>query len=626
MIALYHIYKKLIVAVLTIFLSSQFALAKDTLVISNKLNDKELINVTPYLYWVNGEDTILFSESTGLINQVHNFVFYVKNTSNDYQSYVIGFGKRYQHVYNIKLKSSLNGSITIIKGFQNSTPIELQPFETKTVSFTVRELNRDDPQKLSVHLVSPTYIESSNAKMYVRQSFFLGLFAFVCLFNLILYFVTGWDTYVKYTLFIFASLLYFLYFFGLLQEAFPWVKSISYNLVRIWYSLIFISYFYFVNDFGDYKHQVPRAYKLLNLGIRFKLIESIFNTILHYSGSQFIYSEFYKYSILVFEIILMGLIVYYILQNKNLRGKIVILAASIMIVGGIVDQVFSTKDYSYFMEIAVVVELLTFSVGLGYITKLFFQEKRESQQLYIEQLKENKLYQTQLTKQLEAKVKQRTHELETEKNNVVLKNKENELLLGEIHHRVKNNLQTINSLLGIQQRRLTDPQAIEAIEDSKNRILAMGLIHSHLYQSDSFAQIDFSTYVKELINTLVKATAINKIEVILSIPAIKINLDNAIFLGLIINEFAINSIKHAFKKVNIPIIEVSIFEDQDSTIIRFKDNGISKGLNLEKSNAFGWKMIRTMCEQLNATPIVNQENGVAIDICVSKEIIIIGGI
>ena len=608
--------------------ANQWVLGKEVLLISGELTDKEPINITPYLYLVNGSDTVLFSKSSGFVNQKYRLLFYVKNKSDKPLSYIIRFGKRYQNAFDISTVSLLNNTVVNIEGFHNTVAQVLLPSETKVLFFSVKELNRDDPQRLSVSLVSQKFVIESNSNLYVRQSFFLGLFAFICLFNLIMYFVTGWEMYFKYALFIFFSLLYFLYYFGFVQEVFPWIKSISYNLVRIWYSLIFISYFYFVNDFGDYKKQVPKAYRLLNLGIIFKLIESVLNTLLHYTGSQIIYSDFYKYIILALQMVLMAFIVFYILKSNNLRGRIVILAASIMIVGGIVDQVLISKNYHnfYFMEITVVVELLTLSVGLGYITKLFYQEKQESQRLYIDQLTENKSYQTRLTKELEEKVKKRTFELETEKNNVVLKNKENELLLGEIHHRVKNNLQTINSLLGIQQRRLKDKQAVEAIEDSKNRILAMGLIHSHLYQSDSFAQIDFSTYVKELINTLVKATAINKIEVVLSIPAIQINPDNAIFLGLIINEFAINSIKHAFKKVKVPIIQVSIFEEQNTIIIRFKDNGMSKRLSFEKSNAFGWKMIRMMCEQLNATPIVNQENGVAIDIYISKKIITIGRI
>lgn len=615
--------KKFLLLNFTFILACNWAVSKEVLQVSARQIEEEAINVTPYLYWLNGADTVLFSESRGDVNQEHQFMFYIKNTSNNHVSRIIRFGERYQNVSNIIFYSISEKSKTTISGFYNSTSLELLPFETKLISFTVKELNRDDPQQISVSLVSQRLMQKSTNNMYVRQSFFLGLFAFICLFNIIMYFVTGWVTYFKYALFVFFALLYFLYYYGIIQDFIPWVKSISYNIVRIWYSLIFISYFHFVNDFGDYKNRVPRAYYLLNFGIGFKLIESVINTLLHYTGWQFIYSSFYINTILSFEIILMGFIVFYILKNKNIRGRIVIVAASLMIVGGITDQllIFRNYDNFYFMEIAVVLELLTFSVGLGYTTKLFFQEKQENQQLYIEQLKENEKIQKELAEQLEEKVRLRTSDLEKEKYNVELKNKENELLLGEIHHRVKNNLQTITSLLSIQQRKLKDPESIKVLEDSTNRVMAMGLIHQHLYQNASFAEIDFKSYTKELIRVLIDTNSSSKIDVQCNIPALKIELDNAVFFGLIINELAINSIKHAYDNVENPSLKVSISEKEDKVILEVTDNGTEKNIDFDKSNSFGWKMVNNICEKLGGEINTNNDEGLSVKILFSKDVI-----
>ncbi|MCF6359825.1 MAG: hypothetical protein L3J29_03590 [Cyclobacteriaceae bacterium] len=609
--------------IFALFSLSQHVVGKEVLKVNGKTIDKGEVNITPFLYWVSASDTVLFSASRGLINQEHNFVVFIKNTSNNLLSNCIRFGDRYQNVSKIKVLSLLDNSSKPILGYHNSIRLDLQPNETKIVSFFVKELNRDDPQYFSVSLISNRLMEASNESMKARQSFFLGLFAFVCVFNLIMYFVTGWVTYVKYAGFVFFALLYFLYYFGLIQDVFPWVKSISYNLVRIWYSLIFISYFYFVNDFGDYKNHEPRAYKLLNFGIWFKLIESFINTLFHYTGWQFIYSSFYKYTILGFELILMGFIVFYILKNKNIRGRIVIIAASLMIVGGIIDQTLLFKEYGsfYFMEVAVVIELLTFSVGLGYITKLFYQEKRENQQLYIEQLKENVALQKEFTEQLEEKVKLRTIDLQKEKSAVEVKNKENELLLSEVHHRVKNNLQTISSLLSIQQRKLKDPDSIKVLEDSKNRVMAMGLIHQHLYQNMSFSEIDFKNYTQELVRILINSNAHCKIEVNCSIPPLKINLDNGILFGLIINELAINSIKHAYEGVEHPLLEVSIYKHENKVALLVKDNGNTAEIDFNKEDSFGWKMVNTIAGKLEGEIRVDSSEGLSVEILFNKEII-----
>lgn len=595
---------------------AQASTSKKTVLVTSQPPDNRIIDIAPYLYWLNGNDTVLFSKAKGLINQPHRFIFYIQNKANQPLSLVVNFGERYQYVSAVYLYSLVTNKPTFSKGYHNVIPLQLQPGETKIIGFKVAELNRENPTKVEARLVSQDFVEKTNVKMQIRQAFFLGLFAFVCLFNVIIYFVTGWKIYFKYALFIFFSLLYFLYFFGILQELLPWVKTISHNLVRTWYSLIFISYFYFINEFGNYKNHVPRAYKLLNLGIGFKLTESVFITIVHYMGAEFIYSQVYKYAILVFEVGLMGFILFYILKNKNLRGRIVILAASIMVIGGIVDQVFVTKNYDhfYFMEIAIVVELLTFSVGLGYITKLYFEEKQQNQQLYINELQKNKRHQAELNEVLENRVKQRTAELEEEKNNVILKSKENEILLGEIHHRVKNNLQTITSLLSIQQRKLKDEDSIKVLEDSKNRVAAMGLIHQHLYQNDTFSEIDFSSYTHDLVRMLLQSNATFSITLNCNIPKLKIALDDAIYLGLLINELVLNCIKHAYKGVKNPILEISIYPKNSHVALCVKDNGISTNINLNQSNSFGWKMVQSIVAKLGGTMHTDTLCGLTIEI------------
>ncbi len=200
-------------------------------------------------------------------------------------------------------------------------------------------------------------------------------------------------------------------------------------------------------------------------------------------------------------------------------------------------------------------------------------------------------------------------------------NKEKEILLGEIHHRVKNNLQTISSLLSIQQRKLKDPESIKVLEDSKSRVMAMGLIHQHLYQNDSFAEINFKNYTKDLVRVLINTNASCAIDVKCRIPSLKIDLDNAIFFGLIINELAINSIKHAYEGVSKPLLEVSIFEENNKTALLVKDNGEKEHIDFDKSNSFGWKMVNNICDKLEGQLIVDTISGLSVKILFDKSII-----
>ncbi len=210
-----------------------------------------------------------------------------------------------------------------------------------------------------------------------------------------------------------------------------------------------------------------------------------------------------------------------------------------------------------------------------------------------------------------------------EKQNKELTDSNNEkaLLLGEIHHRVKNNLQTITSLLSMQQRKLSDSESIKVLEDSKNRVMAMGLIHQHLYQNSTFGSIDFKNYTKDLVGILVRTNATCAIDVTCSIPTLKIDLDNAIYFGLMINELAINSIKHAYANVAHPRLEITIKEQGNKTILRVHDNGTEKDINFEKSNSFGWKMVNNISDKLGGEIKTDTSNGLCIKITFDKDLI-----
>lgn len=182
--------------------------------------------------------------------------------------------------------------------------------------------------------------------------------------------------------------------------------------------------------------------------------------------------------------------------------------------------------------------------------------------------------------------------------------KEKEILLKEIHHRVKNNLQVISSLLHLQSKQLTDKKAIQVLEDGMERIQAIALIHHKLYQNETFSFITMSEYIPDLVVQL-KKTYIRedlKIESYCEIADVNLSLDVAIPLGLIICEMITNSLKHAFEGKKRGLINLSIkAKDANYFEMILEDNGsgIPEDLKFPSEGSLGAEIITALSEQIN---------------------------
>ena len=148
--------------------------------------------------------------------------------------------------------------------------------------------------------------------------------------------------------------------------------------------------------------------------------------------------------------------------------------------------------------------------------------------------------------------------------------------LKEIHHRVKNNLQIISSLLNLQSGYIKDKDSIEIFKESQNRVRSMALIHEKLYQSKDMSQIDFSGYVSELVSNLFSSYSLNSALITLhqDINNIMLEIDLAINLGLIINELVSNAFKHAFPRGRKGNLYISIKKDKQKYELIVEDDGI----------------------------------------------------
>lgn len=199
-----------------------------------------------------------------------------------------------------------------------------------------------------------------------------------------------------------------------------------------------------------------------------------------------------------------------------------------------------------------------------------------------------------------------TERIIAENNLLRTSNREKELLLKEIHHRVKNNLQIIASLLKLQSFTARDPEIESMFELSLHRINSMALVHELLYQSDNFARIDFNKYIEKLIFPLVDSMTDKErhIKLNLEVEQTRLNINTAIPLGLLINEIVTNSLKHAFKSKESGTIYMKLMHlDYPQFELKIGDDGVgySNEFKIESSESLGLQLIHSLSEQLMGT-------------------------
>jgi PAS domain S-box-containing protein len=244
--------------------------------------------------------------------------------------------------------------------------------------------------------------------------------------------------------------------------------------------------------------------------------------------------------------------------------------------------------------------------------------------------------------QLEAKVTERTLQLSNinyqlskeieERKRIEDKIKssleEKEILLREIHHRVKNNLQIISSLLSLQSNSSNDKNLNKQFRDSQNRIYSMALIHEHLYESENLTKIEFASYIKTLAFTLHETYENRDLNIVMDIDIEDINLgiDVAIPCGLIVNELISNSLQHAFQNTsdkrnsdNKSLISINMFIDKpnDYYVLNYSDNGVGipENIDVKTTNTLGLQLVYGLTQQLKGNIELTRSEGTNFTIC-----------
>ena len=201
--------------------------------------------------------------------------------------------------------------------------------------------------------------------------------------------------------------------------------------------------------------------------------------------------------------------------------------------------------------------------------------------------------------------------------------REKEVLLKEIHHRVKNNMQVIISLLNLQSKHVKDKRDWEIFKDSQNRIKSMALIHDKLYQSKDLASINFAEYIENLARHLFNTYRVSSsaIKLVADIKDVPLDINTAIPCGLIINELISNSLKYAFPDGREGEIQIKLYASKDDTfslIVRDNGIGLPEDLDFRNTKSLGLQVVVALVEQLKGTIELDRSEGTAFKIVFKK--------
>ena len=212
----------------------------------------------------------------------------------------------------------------------------------------------------------------------------------------------------------------------------------------------------------------------------------------------------------------------------------------------------------------------------------------------------------QQNEELEIKIEERTielkktiEELQQSNKEIEKRNQEKETLLKEIHHRVKNNLQIVSSLLSLNSNKLRNKRAQEVFLDCQNRIKSMSLIHEQLYGKTDLAKINAKDYIEEIIQELIRSyKASDKIKVKCDLEELYYDLNVSVPFGLILNELIANSLKYAFPDGKGEIL-ISLKKNNSGVVLSIEDNGCGFNLNEISEDSLGLELVKTLTDQIN---------------------------
>lgn len=602
-----------ILFIFIIFISSLFANSIDI----NKSSTKEILSSSQI--FIDNSKTLTIKEISN--NQVNftdinssikrfgyspNFNVWIKfiihNSENEHISKILEFDNSlvtnivlYENELLIDKEGLLNKKInrrTVNPIFS----INLDKNETKTYYMEVYSKKTSLTLKLNLYSYDDFYTKEIFHQIIL--SLFFGAMIILALYNLSIYFMVKDISYFYYVAYIVTLVLHHLLYVGFatlyIFNSFLMEYIVNYAAIFIALPVLFLALF-------SKSFLQTSQYRKTNLVLNFLIALLILSVIFFIFTDYF---EKYRNVIPILIMIYLFFITLYSFIKRNIQAKLILFGWAAILFAGLIMYLSSAGIIGidltsyYVVEISFVLEALVFSIALANRIKRLQEERNKIQTKLIEEQKDNEV-------KLNTLVAKKT-------NNLEIALQEKEVLLRELNHRVKNNMQTIISLIRLQNDEIEDSKINMLLSTIQNRISAMSHLHELLYRKDTITFVDAYEYFERIVYEIQQSFEHN-IEVEYDTNC-TISAESAIYCGLIINELLTNSFKHAFDENESGFIKIDFFKNDNEYSLIYSDNG--KGYNSTiKKESLGLILIETLTKkQLKAKLDINSTNGVKVEI------------
>jgi len=444
---------------------------------------------------------------------------------------------------------------------------------------------------------------------------YIGILFIMVFYNMFIYFSIKDKSYIYYVIYIFSFLLFQFNEMGYAYKYLWYSHPENYSIAtKILPTITTITAIIFVRDFLKTKTYAPKLDKMFNLFLI--ALSCIFLLVFNEAYNSIYFSVI---NILTLIVSLYTLVVaIYIVWIGFAPAKFFLIAWSILLLSIIQFNLSNLGFIPYYtitdhsLEIGSTIEIVLLSLGLAYRINVLKREKEASQAEALALVNEKKVLIENQNFKLENLVAKRTEKLEIRNEIINKKNEEKSIMMREIHHRVKNNLQMINSMVRIQSRYTNKENTENSLKEVERRIQTMALLHEKMYQSENLVEINIKEYIESILIDLLSIYNIDKETTYeINVSDFQYNTETILFLGLLINELLTNALKHAFgNEINRHItINLEPFNKETHQLI-ISNNG--RKIDIEKFNnskSLGQRLIKNFVKQLNGTlTIDNKEN------------------
>jgi len=599
----------------------------------NYNNDSKIIRIGEYLEVYEDKNNVLTINQVSKLNTFKNHhktipsfglskstfwaKFNFKNNS-DYQDFILEFNKVAIQEFKLFYKES-DTSTTFTK--------QVLLLNKKKYSGRMFLLNINVPKNTSKTIyikfrsrwsvTFPVKISSKEQmfhKLFDEELFnglYIGVFLIMVFYNLFIYFSIKDRSYILYVIYIFFFLIFQLnengFFFKYFLYKTPHIYSVAVKTLPIITSITAI---YFIRDFIKAPKYIPIIDKF-HIIIVILFLASIF----------FAFDEKYNHTAFIVLNILTLVAAFYVLFTgfaviyKGFKPAwFFIIAWSVLIISITQFNLSSLGVLPYYpitdhsLKIGSVFEIVLLSLGLANRINVLKMEKEASQAEALALVNEKKSLVENQNFELENLVAKRTQKLEIRNEIINKKNEEKSIMMREIHHRVKNNLQMINSMVRLQSRYTTAENAENSLKEVERRIQTMALLHEKMYQSDNLIEINTKEYIQSVLSDLFNIYNVDKkITYDLNITDLNYNTETILFLGLLINELITNALKHAFNIEENGYIHISLLpQEKDIHQLTITNNGAKINIDaFNNSKSLGQRLIKNFVKQLNGTLTIN---------------------